>query len=73
MVTFCVYSDQHHTERLLGKHGCYITAVTQDEHDVVYVKWAGGICLICIHKPKRECGHTRQIPTTHVTYAMYAM
>ena len=31
----------------------------------MYVTWAGGICLICTHKPKG--GHIRQIPTAHVT------
>ena len=36
---------------------------------VIYVTWAGRICLICTHKPEGECRH-RQILTTHVTYVM---
>ena len=37
---------------------------------VIYVTWAGRICLICMHKSKGECIHIRQILTTHVTYIM---
>ena len=37
---------------------------------VIYVTWAGVICLICTHKPEGECGHIRQITTAHVTYVM---
>ena len=46
--------------------GSYVATVLH----VIYVIWAGGICLICTHKPEGECGHIRQIPTAHVTYVM---
>ena len=42
---------------------------------VIYVTWAGGICLICTictHEPGgAQRGHIRKITTAHVTYVMY--
>ena len=41
---------------------------------VIYVTWAGGICLIYMQEPKGtegKCGHVRKILTAHVKYVMY--